>query len=373
VKRATRALPSVAQLRLVSQRIVGSSFTQPVEVVRWLLAAQAQDFAGAKWSLGLRATGLDDAAVDAALASRQIVRSWPMRGTLHFIAAEDLHWILALTTPRLVAGAAARRANLDLDDRTLEQARSLAIACLAGGHARPREQLLVEIERGGVSVAGQRGYHILWHLAQTGTLCFGPPRFKEHTFVLLDEWVTRPRRLERDEALGELARRYFTSHGPATVQDFSGWTKLVAADVKVALVLARAALAELIVDGVSYWMARDAPAWLQDARTDVGASAVLLPGFDEYLLGYQDRADVLAAEHRQAIVPGGNGVFKPTIVVGGRVVGTWTRLSRAKTTTVVLAPFEKLTSSATRMLRAAAQRYGQFVRAPSVELRVDQE
>jgi hypothetical protein len=348
-------------LRLVSQRIVGSSFTDPTHAVRWMLALQAQDFPGAKWSVGLRTSGSTDAAVEAALASGEIVRSWPMRGTLHFTAAEDLHWILGLTSARLVAGAAARRAALDLDDAILGRAREVAVARLTGAKELTREQLLAELDLGGVSTQGQRGYHVLWHLAQTGTLCFGPPRGKQQTFVLLDEWVKRPRLFERDEALGELARRYFASHGPATLRDFRWWTKLTARDAKIGLAIARPQLADLLVDDATYWMAPDAEDRLSQLARVVTGAVVALPGFDEYVLGYQDRGAVLAAEHSERIVPGGNGVFLPTIVVDGQIVGTWRRSTRAKESVIDATPFTTLTATSTKRLEHAVKEYGRFL------------
>jgi hypothetical protein len=347
---------TLAQLRLAQQRLVGSSFERPVEAARWLLALQAQDFAGAKWSLGLRTPGSTDADVERALATGEIVRSWPMRGTLHFTAAEDLRWMLALTTPRLLAGAARRRARLDLDERTLERAREVAVRLLHGGKKLTREELLAELERAKISTAGQRGYHMLWHLSQSGTLCFGPPLKQQQTFVLLDEWVKHPLRLQGDEALGELARRYFESHGPATLKDFTAWTKLTAGHVKIALAVARPSLQELVLGGVSYWMARDARPAAPPA-----VPVLALPGFDEYLLGYRDRSAVLAAEHRQRIAPGANGIFMPTIVVQGQVLGTWRRTASSKGVRVEAVPFTTLSASALKGFELAAGEYGRFL------------
>lgn len=369
----------IGVLRLASQRIVGSTFLQPVEVVRWMTAMQAQDFAGVKWSIGLRTdfrASCTDATVEAALSSGVLVRSWPMRGTLHVTAAEDLHWMLALTTPRLIAAAAARRAQLQLDDATLERAREIAIAHLPGRSALTRAQLLAAFDAAGVSTAGQRGYHLLWHLAQTGTLCFGPPRGKgqgqgqgqgqgsEQTFVRLDEWVKRPRRLARDESLGEWARRYFISHGPATARDFAGWTKLPAADVKIALNVAGRHLVTWVIDGVTHWMGPQTEQLVGERAPVATSSVALLPGFDEYLLGYQDRGAVLPAAYSQRIVPGGNGVFMSTIVVGGAVVGTWRRTKKGKEILLQPTPFRRLRKVQTEGLIQAAKRYEQFMGSP---------
>jgi hypothetical protein len=359
-----RTRTSLAQLRLANQRILGSSFTDPADAVRWMLAVQAQDFPGAKWSVALRTPGCTDAGVEAALAERTIVRSWPLRGTLHFCAAEDLAWMLALCAPRILAGAAARRAALDLDEATLGRAREIAVARLTGGKVLTREQLLAELDRAGVYTTGQRGYHLLWHLSQTGILCFGPPRAKEQTFVLLDEWVPRSRRLDRDEALGELARRYFESHGPATPKDLAGWAKLTAGDAKTGVALARPHLAELVVDGATHFMAADAERVLAGAAPKAGTAVVALPGFDEYVLGYQDRSAVLAPEHSERICPGANGIFMPTVVVGGQIVGTWRRVVRSREVVIEPTPFTKLSAAARAGLGRAAEAFGKFLGLP---------
>ena len=373
----------VAHLRLTSQRILGHRCTDVVNTVRSMLAMQAQDFAGAKWSVGLRTEGATDGAVEQALASGEIVRSWPLRGTLHFCAAEDLLWLLEVGARRVIAGAAARRAALGIDERTLGRVRDLAIENLAGGRGLTRAAILEAFERGGLATAGQRGYHLLWHLSQTGTLCFGPPRGKarsgqragreptgsEQTFVLLEEWVKHPLHFEREQALGELARRYFASHGPATSRDLAWWAKLTAADLATAIAVARPALTELTSAGFHYFMAGEAAASMPRASaknmplgTDL-PSVFALPGFDEYLLGYQNRDAALPLRHRSRIVPGGNGMFMPTIVVDGQVVGTWRSTARAKVVDVEALPFTRLTRAAAKGFAAAVQARGRFLGA----------
>jgi hypothetical protein len=357
-----------------------------------MLAVQAQDFAGAKWSVGLRTEGGTDAAVEEALATGTVVRSWPLRGTLHFCAAEDLRWMLSLAAPRVIAGARARRAALGIDDRVLGRARELALEALTGRRELTRAAILEAFERGGLTTAEQRGYHLLWHLSQTGILCFGPTRAKEQTFVLLEEWVKTSLRLEREQALGELARRYFASHGPATAQDLAWWAKLTAAEVKTAIAVAGPALSALTEGGIRYWMAAEAEAAAEGATAEAAEAAkvgprgsprrprgastrssvpvLALPGFDEYLLGYQDRDAVLPPRFRSRICPGGNGVFLPTIVVDGQVVGTWRRATRAKLVEISAIPFARLTRAASEGFKDAAHAHGRFLGVP---VRVRQE
>jgi hypothetical protein len=351
--------------RLVSQRILGSSFEAPEEAMRWMLAMQAQDFGSARWSLGLRARGATEARVLRSFREGHIVRSWPLRGTLHVTAAEDVGWLLELGRVKILAATARRRAALDLDAKTLERARSIAVAALSGGKELGREALLAELTRRGVPAKGPHGYHILFNLSLTGTLLLGPSLGKVQTYVLLDEWVKRPRRLEREEALGELSLRYFVSHGPATPLDLSRWAKLTMGEVRTGLALARASLSERSIDGVTYFMAADAEDRLAGIESAAKGSWLLLPGFDEYVLGYADRSSVLAKEHSDRVVPGGNGVFLPTVVSSGNIVGTWRRVAKARESVVQATPFaKKWTAAATKGIARAAHAYGQFLGVP---------
>jgi len=317
---------------------------------------QAQDWPGAKWSVGLRSPGSTETTVEAACDAGEIVRSWPMRGTLHLVPAEDLGWLLELGAPRAVRSAASRRAALGIAEADVKRARETAVASLTGGRRLSRGALAAAIAADGVSTAGQRGYHLLWYLSQTGTLVLGPTDGGQQSFVLLDEWVPAPRRLERDEALGEIAVRYFRSHGPATIGDLARWSGLTVADVRRGLSVAGDRLATVEIDGVAYHLA---PETL--ATTTVGADVHLLPGFDEYLLGYRDRSAALAPEHADAIVPGANGMFRPTIVADGMVVGTWRRRVRARSVAIEPTTFTPLSSRHRDGLADAAQAYGAYL------------
>lgn len=337
------APPDIALLRLVAQRVAGPRCATPGDAVRWLTAVQAQDLRAALAAVALRTAAGAREAVEAALAAGEVVRSWPMRGTLHLVPAEDLPWLLELTAVRAVARAARRRAQLELDDATIERARKVAVAALAGGGRLRRADLLAAWQEAGVVTAGQRGYHLLAHLSQTGTLCLGPMDGREQLFVLVDEWIPKPRRLAREEALGELALRYFRSRGPATRADFARWTGLSAADVRTAVETARPGLDRLELDGVEYLLDPATPTRL-DACRDEAADLFLLPAFDEMVIGYADRTATLPARYADRVVPGGNGVFQPTIVYGGQIVGTWRRTGQQ----VTAAPFTTLSDGLAR-------------------------
>jgi hypothetical protein len=343
-------------LRLSAQGIAAPGLTSPAAVVRHLLAMQAQDYAGALWSVGLRTPSCTAADVTRALADREIVRSWPMRGTLHLTAAEDLGWMLQLTGARIFASAAGRHRQLGLEEAHFTLARSTAETELGGGVILSRTALLAAFASAGIDVTGQRGSHLLLALSVRGVLVFGPADGTTQTFALLDEWVQHPRHLDADEALAEFVLRYFEGHGPATIRDFAWWSSLTLTDARRGLALVEAVLERLEVDGVIYYHRGG----LEPALPGVHA----LPGFDEYVLGYQDRGAQLAPEFFEAIVPGANGMFRSTVVVDGQIVGTWRRSMTAKAVTVEVEPLLPLSArSRTRFNRALA-RYGDFVGLP---------
>jgi len=344
----------VALLRLAAQELVGPGAASPADAVRRLGAVQGQDFPGAITSVALRTAARRRKDVEVALDDGEIVRTWPMRGTLHLLAADDLRWMLELLASRALTALTARWAQLGLSETDAERARELVATALAGGRMR-RADLLTAIDDGGVSIAGQRGYHLLGYLARTGTLCLGPTDGAgEQLFVLIDDWVPATPARARDEALGELALRFFRGHGPATEHDLARWAGLPLRDVRAGTALARPRLATLDVDGVEHLMDPGTHDRLTACR-DEAEGVVLLPGFDEFVLGYRDRTTILAPEFADRIVPGNNGMFRPTVVLGGQVVGTWQWTGRGAKRTVTATPFTSFSRAVTeRILERAA-------------------
>jgi hypothetical protein len=345
----------IAQYRLYQQQIAKTRFKAPSQVVSWLGAMQAQDYAAAKWAIGLRLPDATDADIEQAIAAKTIIRTWPMRGTLHFVAPEDARWLLALLTPRIIAQTAGRYRQLELDNAIFARSKEVFAKALQGGKQLTRDEMQQLLEQANISPSGQRGYHILCRSAQDGLICFGPPRGKQQTFTLLDEWAPPAKQLERDEALAELARRYFTGHGPATIPDFVWWSGLTVTDARAGLELVKAQLSQETVNGQTYWMSPDRPVGADD-----GPATYLLPGFDEYLLGYKDRTAVLEAVHAQKVTPGNNGIFNPIIVIEGRVVGTWKRTFKKDTVVIETTPFTPLSHAQSQAITVAAQHYGRY-------------
>lgn len=348
----------VALLRLVALGLVGpdapvgaaatgvapGAATTPEHVVHRLLACQAQDLAGALTSVALRTAARSRERVVAALDAAAVVRSWPMRGTLHLVAADDLGWLLATTGARATSRLARRRAELGLDEATVDRARDVATTALDDGRRLRRAELLAHWRAAGLPTDGQRGYHLVAHLAHLGVLCQGPMAGTEQLFVRADTWLPPVRDLDPDEALAELALRYLGSHGPATLADLARWGGITPTQARRGVAAVRDRLLPVDVAGTEHLMDPATPDRLAACR-DQARGVLLLPGFDEYLLGYADRSAVLAPEHADAVVPGRNGVFRPTVLVDGRVVGTW---RHGRDGQVDATPLEGLFSSGVR-------------------------
>jgi hypothetical protein len=346
----------IARCRLVNQEIAATKCKGPAEVVSALCAMQAQDYLGSLWAIGLRLPSATEIDVEQAIADRTIVRTWPLRGTLHLVAAADVHWLLELLGPRIISAAKSQHERYGLDKTACTHIRKVLLKALAAAQLT-RDEIYSVLERAKISVGGQRGYHILWRMGVDGIICFGPRRGKQPTFTLLDEWAPRINKLDRETALAELAWRYFKSHGPATLPDFAWWSGLKISDAKAALLLASSRLQSLAVNGKIYWTNLEQP------RLDQGIPFVrLLPGFDEYLLGYRDRSASLDPADAQKIQAGSNGIFLGTIVVNGCVTGTWKRELSKNAVRVTTTCFRRFTRTEAGALEQAINCYSEFLK-----------
>ena len=307
---------------------------------------QAQDYLGALWAVGMRTRNAIESDVEKALAERSIVRCWPMRGTLHFVAAEDVRWMLELLSPRVFTRHRMRlERDFELDARVIRRARTLVERALRGGNALMRPELYTILEKARISTGASRGLHLLFALAHERVICFGARRGKQPTFVLFDEWVPASKPKPRDEALAEIARRYFASHGPATTEDFMWWTGLTKKEANEAIALA----------GVP----------TSATRASKRISAHLLPPFDEYTVAYKDRTSIIDPAFAKRL-NGGGGLLNPVVIVNGVVVANWKRTLRGTSVDITITPFHELTARDTRAIEQAATRYRAFLSAQKI-------
>lgn len=352
---------------LASQRLLNQRIALPIpggasEVVKHLGAVQAQDYQSALWAIGLRTTEATQADVEQAIANREIIRTWPMRGTLHLVAAADVRWMLSLMATRVISLNAARlEREFGLDTKSLTQCRKIITRALADGQPQTRSALYAILEQAGQGTSAQRSLHILGRLAQEGTICQGPRIGKQPSFVLLDAWVPKSADLSREQALGELGLRYFRGHGPATVQDLAWWSGLTLKDAQAALALAKPFLQQESIGDAIYWFD---PGTTTAAGVDVEAAAIhLLPAFDEYLVGYKDRSAALDPAHTKQVI-GVNGIFASNIVIEGRVSGLWKRSMDKQGVALSVTPLRPLKKQERAGIAAAAQRIGRFLDSP---------
>jgi hypothetical protein len=359
MEREIRAAMRIPGTRLDRQLISRPRVDHGAQVVAWFGAMQAQDYLAGLWAMGLRTPGATEAAVEAVLADGAVVRTHLFRGTWQLVAREDVRWMLDLMGPRVIASWASGFRKVGLDDRTLGRCGELLAGALAGGARLTRQELAATLERGRIPRARDRLSYILGHAELAGVICGAGRRGKQVTWALLDHRLPTDRDRTREAALAELAVRYFQSRGPATVADFAWWTGLSLGGAREALELAKGSLASERVGAATYWLVPDAAASRPSKR------AHLLPAFDEYLVGYQDRSAVVPERHARQVNAGG-GMLNPAVVVGGRVVGTWQRRFERGRVAVALQPFGRLTAPARDAVVAAAKRYGAFLGSPVV-------
>jgi hypothetical protein len=357
------AATGIGLRRLVSQRIVASRRCErPEDVVRWMGAMQAQEYNQALWAIGSRLRAGTAESVVRAIEERRILRTWLMRGTIHFAPPEDVRRLLMLCAPRLAAAEARMAELLGLTDAHVARCGELLTAELSGDRRLTRPEVMRLFESAGIETGGQRGYHILVRLAKSALICLGPMQGKQQTFVLLDDWAPRAesRELSREQALASLAARFAVSRGPVTDQDLARWAGIPVTDARRGLAGADG-LATRAFDGVEHWLAADAAGGAAPAAGR--GRAYLLAGFDEYFLGYKDRGAVIDPAHSAKIAPGANGVFKPMIVVGGQIAGTWARSVSGSRLTIALHPFAA-TRGLAEQVEPEVERYRSFLGLP---------
>ena len=335
--------------RLRNQRLVRSSFRRPEDVVAWLGAVQAQDYAGAAWGVAQRARSLTVAAIDRACDDGRILRTHVLRPTWHFVAPGDLRWMQALSAPRLRRLLATYDRRLEIDARLIARARRIVETALAGGRSLTREALADELRRRGrIDARGQRLAHLVMYLEVDAVICSGPRQGRQFSYALVDDRVPPTPDRSRDEAIGELARRYFQSHGPATVHDFAWWSGLTMGEARRGAATVDAALLLAAPPGPDR----------------VAGADFLLPNYDESLIAYRHRGAVLDPERSRNFGVFTSNEFPHQVVLDGRVAGSWQRRIGAREAAIALELYARPTAAQRQALAAAAVRYGTALGMP---------
>ena len=347
--------PDIVSERLRNHKLSSPSFSKPADVVRWFGAVQAQDFQAAKWAVGLRLRNATSASVEEAFNRGELVRTHLLRPTWHFVAPEDLRWLLQLTAPRVNLRCGPNFRKFELDGEVFKRSNRLLAKALQGGKHLTRSELKAVLNRTGVAADDTvRLAHILLRAELDGVVCSGPRRGKQFTYALIDERVLEHRSLTRDEALAELTQRYFSSHGPATVADFVWWSGLTTNDARRGIAMLDRELEETTIGEDVYWASATSA-----AKGRASVEAYLLPVYDEYNVAYRNRHVVFDRSAVSAITTW--GVLGPSVIIGGRIVGTWKGTLGKDSLEIDLKLTRDLNKSEKLALRKAAETYASFL------------
>jgi hypothetical protein len=341
--------------RLRNQLLVESTRRKPEQVVSWLSAMQAQDFAAAKWAVASRAPGCQDGDVEQAFNDGLILRTHVLRPTWHFVTPKDVRWMLALSAPRIHAANDYYYRQSDLTAKTFAKSSAAIQRALEEHHTLTRAELAEHLKAANIPADGLKLAYLMMHAELEGLITSGPRRAKQFTYALLDGRAPQTKPLEREEALAELATRYFSSHGPATARDFAWWSGLTVKDAQRAAE-SSSDLEFSAIGGVVHWSAKE-----NNAAPFKSVCGLLLPNYDEYLIAYKDRAHFVDASRAANIVARSNGAFANHLVIDGCLAGSWSRTCKTSSVLIEVAPYKKLTPVQTRAVTNACDCYGEFL------------
>ncbi len=348
----------IVRARLSNQLLGGTKKETPGEVVAWLGAVQAQDFAAAKWALGLRLHQATDGAVEKAFNEGAILRTHVMRPTWHFLTPQDIRSVQALCAPRAQAGMAAGYRRLELDGKLLSRCHRVLADALGGGRQLTRSELSARLAEKRIQASGQRLSYILMHAEFEALICSGPRKGRQFTYALVEERVPKAAVLSAEEALAQWTLRYFLSHGPAQAKDFAWWSGLTLQEARRGLEMTAGRLRREAVNGYTYWLSPNTA--VDRARKP---EALLLSLYDEYTIAYRDRSAQDAERRLERLISMGNTISS-VMVLDGRIAGTWKRALGKARVEILARPFRKLQKTETEAFEEAASRYAAFLQLP---------
>lgn len=345
----------IIKMRLSNQQLSKPLFTDPADVVRWLGAVQSQDYAGGKWGLACRQKKITDDEINRAFDAGSILRTHVLRPTWHFVLPEDIRWMVELTEPRISAFSAKYFSDLGLDKSLFKRTNRIIVKALETGEYLTKKEIGEALQKGKIDTTDLRLTYIIIRAELDRLICSGPRRGKQITYALLEHRAPKARVLRRDEALSELATRYFKSRGPATAQDFAWWSGLSAVDSRKAIEIIGADLLKEAIEGQTYYHTSNPTV----SDTKKGTQVHLLPAWDEYAVAYKDRRLLIDPQFESQA---GHGIFSPIAVVSGKIKGTWRRELKANAVKVEVRYFADLVESSREKVAATARLYAKYLK-----------
>lgn len=347
----------IPSARLVNQLLSSPLFEKPQDIVSWFGAMQSQDFAAAKWAIAQRTVNLTDTQIEQAFTDGKILRTHIMRPTWHFVTPADIRWLLALTSPRVHRFNGYYYRKTGLDKSIFEKSNKVIQKALEKNKQLTRSELHEHLISAKIPTENLGLSYTIMQAELDGIICSGPRRGKQFTYMLLDERAPQTKPLTNDEALAELSKRYFQSHGPAQAQDFSWWSGLRLSDARKGIELLGTKLQKETNNGKLYYFF--------EIKTKQSQDTFLVPGFDEYFIAYSERSDILNKQYAKELNQGG-GVVNGAVVAKGKMVGTWKRTFSKKTVNVTIKLFEKITDVQQRSLKQQVKKFGAFLQMPVI-------
>jgi hypothetical protein len=345
---------TIASLRLLNQQIATPRLKTAKELVGWMGAMQAQDYNQSKWAIGVRLPHLTESQIETAFNKGEIIRTHLMRPTWHFVSADDIYWMLELTAPQIKSAMKSRNRELGLTESVFGKSQEILVKVLEGNKSITRDELSVQLNKYGINTDEQRLPHILMEAEIDQIVCSGNIQGKKQTFTLLSERVPAKNILTKEEALAKLAKTYFTSHGPATLPDFTWWSGLPVTDARKALEMNKPILMSETINDETYWFADTGP-----KPSPLTESVYLLPAFDEYLISYKNRSAAITIDHHKKAVSN-NGIFRPVIVINGQISGLWKRTVKKDTALIELDHFRPHDQKEVLLIGKAAETFGRY-------------
>jgi hypothetical protein len=345
----------ISKARLFSQKIATSEFKTAKEIVSWMGAMQAQDYSMAKWAIGVRLSVSDEQMVETSFNNGEILRIHVLRPTWHFVSPDDIYWMINLTAPKIKSSVKSRHRHLELSESIINKSNSIIEKELGNRINMTREELATEFHKSGINTDANRLSHLLFCAELEGIICSGPLKSKKHTYSLLSERVPRKKELPRDESIAELAKRYFTSHCPATIQDFAWWSNLSLNEIRKAIDSFKSEfISDTTVTGQYLY-----PVTFSGPELNK-SSVYLLPAYDEFLISYKDRSSSLSLVNNKKAVSA-NGIFYPPVIVNGLVAGLWQRTTQKEKVVITLNLFQPLSKFSMKEIGKKVSEYGKFI------------
>ncbi len=341
-------------IRLYNQLLSMHALTEPREVVAWMGAMQSQALEMAKWAIGSRLKQSTAKEITAALNRGEMIRTHILRPTWHFVAAEDLRWMYGLSYPRLKPVYRSYAKMLGADESLLYGLIPLIEELLSGGRHLSKQELGSALAEKRVALDDNHLSMLLSFAELEGVIVNGELDGNRQTFTLLEEWVPYLPAISREDALSRLAGRYFSSHGPATLQDFTWWSGLTVTECRQAMEMIRAGFIRETIDGKECWMPSD----IQTPPSDF-VSARLLAPFDEFVVSYKDRSELIEEAHYGKVITK-NGIFLPTIMLDGRIIGSWKKSTKKNVPRITLTFFGEMPKKTLSLFQPEVERVEKF-------------